>query len=38
MAQIKKGQSYGNMGFRVDDRGIAYDLKTGASLGKQDVK
>lgn len=37
MAQLQKGQAYSSLGFRVDDRGIAYDLKTGNTLSKQDV-
>jgi hypothetical protein len=37
MARIEKGQSYPELGFRVDGKGIAYDLKTGASLAKAQV-
>lgn len=37
MAQLQKGQSYPEMGFRVDDKGVAYDLTTGESLAKQTV-
>lgn len=37
MAQLQKGQSYPEMGFRVDNGGIAYDLTTGQSLAKADV-
>jgi hypothetical protein len=37
MARIQKGQSYEDLGFRVDDKGIAYDLATGAGLPKSVV-
>jgi hypothetical protein len=37
MAQLQKGQSYPELGFKVDSKGIAYDLTTGQSLAKADV-
>jgi hypothetical protein len=37
MAQLQKGQSYPELGFRVDNKGIAYDLTTGDSLAKATV-
>lgn len=37
MANIKKGQSYPDLGFRVDAKGIATDLTTGKSLSRAEV-
>ena len=37
MAQLQKGQAYPTMGFKVDNNGVAIDLKTGQTLAKQDV-
>lgn len=37
MAQIQKWQSYPEMGFRVDGKGIAYDLTTNQPMAKAEV-
>jgi len=37
MASIQKGQTYNDLGFRVDNKGVAYDLKTGNTLSRQAV-
>lgn len=37
MARIEKGQTYGDLGFRVDNKGIAYDTTTGQSLSRGDI-
>ncbi len=37
MARIEKGQSYADLGFKVDGKGIATDLTTGQSLPKAEV-
>ncbi|MFA6167794.1 MAG: hypothetical protein WC700_14330, partial [Gemmatimonadaceae bacterium] len=37
MARIQKGQSYPDLGFRVDSKGIATDLTTGKGIPKAEV-
>ena len=37
MASIQKGQSYPDLGFRIDSKGVAYDLATGKGLPKSEV-
>ena len=34
---LQKNQSYADLGYRIDGRGIAYDLKTGAPMSRQMV-
>ncbi len=34
---LQKNQSYPELGYRIDGRGIAYDIATGQSLSRQDV-
>lgn len=34
---LQKNQSYPELGYRIDNRGIAYDLETGQPLSRQEV-
>ena len=34
---LQKNKSYPDLGYRIDGKGIAYDLQTGQSLSRQDV-
>lgn len=35
--QLQRGQSYPELGIRVDNKGITYDLRTGQTLSRGDV-